>query len=268
VKTSVHIGTQGWIYDDWLGPLYPPGTSRKEMLKLYSKVFDTVEIDSTFYAVPSESTIGGWCERTPKDFKFSVKVPSEITHKKRLRITRNDLADFTDRIRGMGEKLGAVLIQLPPDFSPLEYRSLISFLDILPADLRFAVEFRDSSWLTKRVLRDLTAHNVALTLCDSRWINRDLSLSLVEQPTSSFSYVRWLGPMELTDFSRIQIDRNSEMEMWREAFLRLAAQVETVFGYFNNQFQGHSPASCNQFKSLLSLPTVSPDALIIQPSLF
>jgi uncharacterized protein YecE (DUF72 family) len=231
-------------------------------------VFNTVEIDSTFYAIPAESSVRGWLERTPAEFRFSVKIPSEITHKKRLRESHQDLYSFLERIRLLGEKLGVILIQMPPDFSPREFDSVRSFLGLLPADLRFAIEFRDPGWLTDRVLAELERHNVALTLADSRWIDRSISLSLMDTPTASFTYIRWLGPRELTDLSRIQIDREREMEMWSGGFSHIIERVEAVFGYFNNHFQGHSPASCNLFKRRLNLPVVDPAELIIQPSLF
>jgi uncharacterized protein YecE (DUF72 family) len=269
VKASIYLGTQGWIYEGWEGPFYPRKTSPKEMLRLYSRIFNTVEIDSTFYAIPAKNTVAGWYERTPKNFKFCVKIISEITHKKRLRDVELELKSFLERIRLLGEKLGAILIQLPPDFSPAEFGSLRSFLTLLPRDLFFTVEFRDSDWLKDdRFLEELKAYNVAVALTDSRWIDRKLSLSLVEHPTSTFSYVRWLGPRELTDFSRVQIDRAEEMKLWARGFQLLSTRVDVVFGYFNNHFQGHSPASCTEFKQILGLPTISPDELIIQPSLF
>lgn len=268
MKARVRIGTQGWNYDGWTGPFYPPKTSKKEALSLYAKVFDTVEIDSTFYAIPPENTVRGWAERTPADFTFSVKLPSEITHENRLQSSGEILLRFVERMQLLGDKLGCVLIQLPPDFSPAEHRSLSEFIRLLPSDTRFAIEFRDRDWLDSRVLNELREHNVALTLADSKWIDREASFDLAASPTASFSYVRWLGPRDLTDFSRIQIDRTDELRGWADAFAVLTEKVETVFGYFNNHFQGHSPASCNMFKKMIGLPTVDPDQLIVQPSLF
>lgn len=265
---AIYLGTQGWIYDDWIGSFYPVRTSRKEMLRLYSKVFHSVEIDSTYYAIPSENSIRSWFERTPPHFKFSVKLISEITHKKRLRESESDLQAFVDRVRLLGQKLGVVLIQLPPDFSPSEFGAFKKFCGLLPDDLRFAVEFRNPVWYGERTVELLEAHNVALTLADSKWIDRELSISYVETPTADFTYLRWLGPRELADFSRIQIDRTREMKMWAEAFARLTGKVDTIYGYFNNHYQGHSPASCNQFKALTGQPLVSPAELILQPSLF
>jgi uncharacterized protein YecE (DUF72 family) len=264
----IYIGTQGWNYEGWTGPFYPRGTAKKEMLALYSKVFNTVEIDSTFYAIPASAAVQGWADRTPVDFKFSVKLPSEITHKNRLQGSEDCLKQFLDRIRLLGDKLGSILIQLPPDFSPSERKALSGFLKLLPADFNFALEFRDRAWLESDIQAELKSHNVALTLTDSKWIERDESFELIDKPTASFAYVRWLGPRELTDYSRVQIDRTVELEQWANAFKRLAKQVPLIFGYFNNHFQGHSPASTNQFKQMIGQKITSPQELVIQPSLF
>jgi uncharacterized protein YecE (DUF72 family) len=268
MRTKVFLGTQGWNYEGWIGPFYPPGTKTKEMLSLYAGVFDTVEIDSTFYAIPSETSVKGWAARTPNDFIFSLKLPSEITHRNRLRDSQDLLEQFIQRAALLGHKLGCVLIQLPPDFSPNEQAALRSFIDALPSRLRFAVEFRDANWLTPETINTLARRNVALTLTDSRWVHRTLSFRFIEDYPADFAYVRWLGPRELTDYSRIQFDRSKELAQWGEAFAVLQDKVTQVYGYFNNHFQGHSPASCNIFKEMIGLPIVRPDSLIKQPSLF
>jgi uncharacterized protein YecE (DUF72 family) len=266
--TNILLGTQGWNYEGWAGSFYPRGVSSKETLSLYSKIFDTVEIDSTFYATPSENSVRGWKTRTPAGFVFSVKLPSEITHKNRLKDSQAPLKHFLDRIRLLGDKLGCVLIQMPPDFSPAEKGAFSDFLKLLPSDTRFAVEFRNPRWMTDPALAELGERNIALTLTDSRWIHRDLSFSAIKDYPADFAYVRWLGPRDLTDFSRIQIDRTKELKQWADAFNELREKVKTVFGYFNNHFQGHSPSSCNQFKQMIGLPVVEPETLIAQPSLF
>src|SRR5437868_14908428 len=107
MSAVIHIGTQGWNYDGWVGSFYPRKTSTKEMLSLYGKIFDTVEIDSTFYAIPPENSVKGWYEKTPDTFKFSVKLPSEITHKNRLRDSEEYLALFLQRVDLLKEKLGS-----------------------------------------------------------------------------------------------------------------------------------------------------------------
>ena len=268
MTARILLGTQGWNYDGWVGPFYPPKTPKQEMLRLYSKIFNTVEIDSTFYAIPAESSVRSWAARTPPEFTFSVKLPSEITHKNRLRDSGDYLIQFVERMQCLQQKLGCVLIQLPPDFSPGERQPLNAFLELLPTDIKFAVEFRDHEWITERTLKELNEYKVALALTDSKWIERKTIIKIVEHSTVDFSYVRWLGPRELTDFSRIQIDRSKEISEWAEFFLNYRKQVSVIFGYFNNHYQGHSPASCNDFKRVLGLPAVSPNELIVQPSLF
>ena len=268
MKAKIYLGTQGWNYKGWTGAFYPPNTKTEETLGLYSKIFDSVEIDSTFYAVPAEGAVRGWEGRTPAGFKFSVKLPSEITHKNRLQDSEAILNHFIQRINLLKEKLGCILIQLPPDFSPGERKSLSSFLKLLPRHTKFAIEFRDPRWVGDKTLDELRDYNVAFALVDSRWISRDLSISVADRPTADFSYVRWLGPRDLTDFSRIQIERKEEMEQWARVFETISLKTSTIFGYFNNHFQGHSPASCNIFKSLINIPIIEPATLIIQPSLF
>lgn len=268
MSAEIRIGTQGWNYDGWLRSFYPPKTSAKEMLSLYAKVFNTVEIDSTFYAIPAENSVRGWYEKTPDSFLFSVKLPSEITHKNRLRESEKPLMDFAQRMLLLKEKLGCILIQLPPDFSPSESQALRNFLKILPDGFKFAVEFRDTNWIKEDILAELEEHKVALALTDGKWVSREKSLSLIEQQQSSFSYIRWLGPRELTDFSRIQIDRTKELSQWADAFQVISQKSSIIYGYFNNHFQGHSPASSNKFKKLLGLPLIDPTSLIVQPSLF
>lgn len=267
-KKKIYIGTQGWNYEGWTGPFYPRGTAKKDMLGLYSKIFNTVEIDSTFYAIPPANSVEGWAKRTPADFKFSVKLPSEITHKNRLQDSKDYLNQFLNRIQLFGEKLGCILIQLPPDFSSSERRSLSSFLKLLPKEFNFAVEFRDSNWLETDIQSELKSYNVALTLTDSKWINRNRSFELVDDPTADFAYVRWMGLRELTDYSCVQIDRTVELEQWAGAVKKLAAKVPLIYGYFNNHFQGHSPASSNQFKQMIGLKAISPQELVVQPTLF
>ena len=248
MRARIFLGTQGWNYEDWVGSFYPRGSKTKEMLSLYAKIFDTVEVDSTFYAIPSENSVKGWAERTPASFNFSLKLPSEITHKNRLRDSQGILEQFIQRINLLEDKLGCVLIQLPPDFSPNEQAAFGNFIDLLPAQRRFAVEFRDANWLNEQTINTLARKNVALT--------------------ADFAYVRWLGPRELTDYSRIQLDRSRELSQWAESFAALQERVTQIYGYFNNHFQGHSPGSCNLFKEMLGLPVIRPESLIKQPSLF
>lgn len=272
MASKVHLGTQGWNYQDWVGPFYPRGSRASEFLDLYARVFETVEIDSSFYAIPSEASVKSWRKRAPAGFTYSLKLPQQITHEQHLRDSEDALERFCQRALELGDTLAMVLIQLPPDFSPRAWPSLESFIHLLPSEIRFAVEFRDQSWLVEpmldQVLKLFAKREVALALVEGQWVQRGLWFQILDRPTSPLAYVRWMGPRDLTDFSRVQINRDRELAEWAEAFDFLCQRVEAVYGYFNNHFQGHSPASCNHFKRLIGQPVIEPESLISQPSLF
>jgi uncharacterized protein YecE (DUF72 family) len=269
MSSRIRIGTQGWNYDAWVGPFYPDGTKAVDFLAIYSRAFDTVEVDSTFYAVPPSKTIRGWAQRTPPGFLFSLKLPQEITHQRRFRDSDDIAKEFFDRARELEDKLGPVLIQLGPDFLPSELPALAKFLPALPEDIGFAIEFRDKGWLHDGVIALLSEHNVALTLSDGRWIPRKQMLALADRPTADFVYIRWMGAdREIVDYSRIQIDRSRELELWAGVMTQLANRGRTVYGYVNNHFAGHSPSSARELQRLLNLSPVDPEQLGEQMTLF
>ncbi len=266
---QVHIGTQGWNYDAWVGSFYPKGTRPANFLRTYARAFDTVEIDSTFYAIPPAATVEGWAGRVPEGFVFSLKMPRAITHEQGLEDAWELLEAFTSRARLLGAKLGPVLIQLGPEFGPARRPALERFLPRLPHDLRFAVEFRQRGWLAAEHLRLLADHGVALALADGRFVPRERLLELAESPTSDFAYVRWMGPdRKIEDYARVVVDRSHEIGEWALALAALASRVSTVRGYFNNHFQGHSPASARTMQRLLGQQPVEPAALRDQAELF
>jgi uncharacterized protein YecE (DUF72 family) len=127
------VGTQGWNYDAWVGPFYPEGTRPVDFLRVYARAFDTVEVDSTFYAIPAPRTLRDWAERVPDEFQFALKMPQEITHESRLRNVAPALDQFFERARELGPKLGPVLVQLGPDFAPNELPALATFLPLCHA---------------------------------------------------------------------------------------------------------------------------------------
>ena len=269
MPARIRIGTQGWNYDAWVGPFYPVGTRPADFLSVYARAFDTVEVDSTFYAVPPATTVRGWAQRTPGDFRFALKLPQEITHERRLRDVEDVAELFFERARELGEKLGPVLIQLGPDFGPVELPALSRFLPTLPRDIAFAIEFRQRGWIHEGVLALLAEHHVALALTDARWIPRKQMLSLAERPTADFVYVRWMGPdREIVDYSRIQVDRERELELWATVIWPLAERGYHVYGYVNNHFAGHSPASARELQRLLRQSPVDPSTLGEQMTLF
>lgn len=265
---KVRIGTQGWNYDAWAGPFYPDETRPADFLRVYSRAFDTVEVDSTFYGLPPASTLRDWAGRVPDEFQFALKLSQEITHENRLRNVAVALELFFDRVRELGAKLGPVLAQLGPDLAPAELPALATFLPLLPRDIRVAVEFRHRGWIHDGVLALLAEHNVALALTDARWIPRKTMLALAERPTADFTYIRWMGPdRDIVDYSRVQVDRSREIEGWARVLRGIATKVE-VYGYFNNHFAGHSPASARLLQERLGIPVVHPSQLGEQLSLF
>lgn len=265
----IRLGTQGWNYDAWVGPFYPSGTRQGEFLRIYARAFETVEVDSTFYAVPSSKTVRGWAERVPEGFTFSLKMPQEITHERKLRDADGVLAEFVERARDLGDKLGPVLIQFGPDFAPVELPALAQFLPKLPRDIRFSVEFRHRGWINDGIIALLAEHHVGLTLTDGRWLQRKQMMALASRPTSDFVYLRWMGPdRSIVDFSRIQVDRTRELETWAGVLWELAEQGFDVYGYVNNHFAGHSPSSTRDLQKLLGQSPVDPERLGEQMTLF
>lgn len=268
-RPRIRLGTMGWNYADWIGPFYPSGTPSRDMLRLYARAFDTVEVDSTFYAIPAQKTVRGWLERTPEHFVFCLKLPQEITHERRLVGADSVLYEFLDRAREMGPRLGPVLVQLGPDFSPAEQPALERFLTLLPSDVRFAVEFRQKGWINQEIHDLLTAHRVALAVSDGRFIPREWALSLVRRPTTDFHYLRWLGETrDIVDHSHVQVDRTADLREWAGVIGALPLDAFTVYGYYNNHYSGHSPATAHAMLKLLGEDPLAPDQVGDQISLF
>ncbi len=262
MAARLRLGCQGWNYPDWVGPFYPEGTRPAEFLGTYARAFDTVEVDSTFYAIPPESTVRGWAARTPDGFTFALKLPQEITHERRFAGSEAVEAAFFARARLLGAKLGTILVQLGPDFSPHERDALEAFLARRPVDLDLAVEFRQREWMRVETLAMLRHHGVALTLTDARWIPRKWMLAACAKPTADHAYIRWMGPdRSITTFGRVLHDRSAELDAWAEALPAILERVRVAYGYVNNHFSGHSPANVRMLQTRLGERVVEPGEL-------
>ena len=259
---GLYIGTQGFAFRDWRGSFFPGHATPSRYLELYSRQFRTVEIDSTFYGIPKPATVVGWRQRTPPDFYFTAKFPQAITHEKML-VECDELTQcFIDTMRHLGEKLGPLLLQFSYRFGPDRFDDLARYLDVLPLDLRFAVELRNRNLYDTEICDMLRARNVALTLHDLYYMPRH------EETTTDFVYIRWLGRRAaLKVFNRIQLDRADEQAWWAERVQRFVEQGLMVFGYFNNHWAGHAPASARAFLTLLGQPVNLPDSEPHQPRL-
>lgn len=271
------IGCQGWNYDDWVTRLgnapivYPHGTRQADMLATYARAFETVEVDSTFYAIPAPATVENWAKRTPEGFTFSLKLPREITHERAFGPGSDLLlAEFCARARLLGEKLGCVLIQTAPQFeaAPENLRALDIFLPQLPKDVRFSIEFRHNSWATGDVADWLSRFNVPVTLVEGPWINRRTLWQLFARQEVDFAYVRWMGERDLTRFDVVQRPQDANLEIWARACERLRERVPVTYAYFSNFYEGHAPASANRLKKLLGDEVIESGDLEDQPSLF
>ncbi len=266
-----YIGTQGWYYGSWVGPFYPPGTRSAGMLAQYARAFDSVEVDSTFYQIPAEPVVERWRESVPDGFIFSLKLPQEITHEKRLDDCDATLTRFLQRVELLRDRAGPILIQLSPTFLPTRDNMgrLSRFVNGLTRDFRWVIEFRDAGWLIDPTLEFLALNGVGLALVDGRWLPRDRVLELSQDLPTGFAYVRWMGAgRRYTDYSRVQGDAADELELWAEALQSLSSKVGRIFGYVNNHFQGHAPHSAREFQRILGVAPVAPEALREQAELF
>lgn len=246
---SILLGTSGWSYRDWIGPFYKK--KEKSMLKAHSKVFKTAEIDSTFYAYPSRGTVMGWVKYSPEDHVFSAKLPKLITHEKALNLdegVEEDLNRFCDIIRPilLNGKLGCLLIQLPPKYA-FDLDHLDKFFRILPAEFKFAVEFRHLSWMRNETWKLLKKYGVAYTIVDEPLLPPEVHV------TSDFAYFRWHGHGTRPWFNYRY--STEELKPWVPKVRKVAKGVKKVYGYFNNHFHGYAVENCLQVLEMLGVLT-------------
>ncbi len=232
---NVHIGTMGWSYDFWIGNFYPEGSDN--LLGEYAKNFDTVEINNTFYRIPSRDIVLNWKEATPDDFIFSAKFPRKITHIKKLQDCEEELKVFIEHISLLGDKLGPMLLQFPPDFKPENFEVLKDFLTILPEGYRFAVEVRNKKWLDERFYGLLRDHDVALVLIDHPWMPEMNTI------TADFTYIRWEGDRKKVKgtLGKVERERSKDIIDWAGKIKGFMGDQVEIFGYFSKSYSGYPP---------------------------
>jgi uncharacterized protein YecE (DUF72 family) len=233
----VHVGTMGWSYNFWIGSFYPKETKSTQFLTEYSKHFDTVEIDNTFYRVPSKSSLEKWKEQTPADFVFSAKFPQIITHRKMLKDCEQDVKFFIERMSLLGNKLGPLLIQLPPAFGGKQITLLKDFLPKLPKSYRYAAEIRNTQLLNSELFTILRQNEVALAIVASPFMPE------INELTARFVYVRWEGDRKRVNgtLGRTEVDRTNETPMWAQKVKTFLGETNEVFGYFSKYYSGNPP---------------------------
>jgi uncharacterized protein YecE (DUF72 family) len=259
---AVHLGTSSFTAAGWEGTFYPRGIKSTDRLAFYAEQFDAVEIDSTFYACPSPRTVEGWAAKTPEDFIFSVKIPQTITHEKVLVDCSAELKQFVETMGILGGKLGPMVLQFPV-FSRSAFKSqsdfldrLIPFLRTLPQGHKFAVEIRNKEWLDAQFAEVLRDFHVALVLQDRSRIPLPKELLQKFDPiTADWTYIRWLGNRKeieqiTTVWGKTVIDRTDEIRSWVDVCYETVRRGVKVFGYANNHYGGHAPATIRQFRDL------------------
>ena len=248
VHPRLHVGTSGWAYPDWVGPFYPAGTAPRDFLASYSQRFGAVEIDSTFYRIPTAKMVDAWNAATPEDFRFTPKVSQIITHEKRLEDCAVELVMFLDVARRLGAKLGPLVFQFDAGFRVDSLPVLGAFLEGLPKDIRYAVEIRHRSWLCDEFYQLLERHKVALVLADLYYMPK------LDKVTTTFTYIRLLGKRGdiPDDFSQVRLDRERELRLWAGRIRTYLERGLEVFVFANNRFQGHGPATARALLTRLA----------------
>jgi uncharacterized protein YecE (DUF72 family) len=224
-----YIGTSGWHYDHWREQFYPVKLPKAKWLEFYSGYFNTVELNNSFYRLPSEAAFSNWRDSTPGNFTFAVKVSRFITHIRRLRDTEEALEKFIVRAKILGEKLGPILYQLPPSMHRND-GLLESFLSTLPQGLKHVIEFRHQSWFEDGVYQILRKYNAGFCIFDMPSVSCPLVV------TADFIYIRFHGSTGLywSCYS------DEELDTWVKRLVALAKDSKKVFAYFNNDAGGYA----------------------------
>lgn len=255
VHPRLHLGTSSFSHESWVGPFYPDGAKPGDFLALYARRFETVEIDATFYRIPSAAQARSWAAKTPEGFRIAAKVPQVVTHEKTLVDCADDVRAFLGAMDELGDRRGPLLFQFPY-FRRDAFASagaflarLEPFLESLPRGPRFALEIRNKGWIGEPLLSLLRRHGIAYALIDHPWMPPiEELLQRHDVVTADFSYVRWLGDRQgiearTTSWDRLIVDRTSDMERWAPALETLLERDIHVYGYFNNHYAGHAPGS-------------------------
>jgi uncharacterized protein YecE (DUF72 family) len=238
----VHVGCSGWVYRDWRGVLYPERLPQRLWLERYAEVFETVEVNNTFYRLPAKDTVATWAETVPRGFRFTVKASRFLTHIKRLGDLRQGLRRFYSRIEPLAEagSLGPVLWQLPANFHRDDER-LQAALERLPHG-RHAFEFRDESWFCDEIYALLRSHGAALVIGD--------------HPERPFQAHELTAPWTLIRFHHGRRGRRGnyserELEAWARRIAQWRRRAE-VYAYFNNDWEGFAVRNARRLDRSLS----------------
>jgi uncharacterized protein YecE (DUF72 family) len=271
---QVRFGTSSFSWEDWVGPFYPAGAQPADFLRHYARVFDTVEVDSTYYAIPSLRTVEGWVRKTPESFLLSAKFPRSIVHAGEgprpdpSRILDPDSTyavrdEFLTVMCRLGPRLGPLVLQFP-FFSKESFDSPAAFLERLgrflgdlPRDFRYGVEVRNRDWMSHDLAAICRENGVALVLVDQAWMpHGDRVERKLDPVTADFVYVRLLGDRHKTEaltttWDREVLDHAERLERWAAFLLRMLQRPVLSLVYVNNHYAGHAPATVRRLQTLV-----------------
>lgn len=238
MSTKYYIGTSGWHYQHWRERFYPRDLNTSRWLEFYSQSFDTVELNNSFYRLPTEKAFATWRDASPLGFTFAVKVSRFITHIKRLKDTTEPVVNFMARARLLEQKMGPLLYQLPPNMKR-NNQTLEDFLKALPSGQRHVFEFRNDSWLDDRVFELLHRYNAGFCIFDMPGLTTPIVA------TADFAYIRFHGSTWLYggDYSE------NELEDWARRIVALGVKV--VYVYFNNDAEAFAVRNALTLRHLL-----------------
>jgi uncharacterized protein YecE (DUF72 family) len=262
---NLFLGTSSWSSADWVGPFYPANLKPGQFIQAYARCFRAVEIDTTYYSIPSRSMVTGWREKTPPGFIFAAKVPGVITHEKVLRDCQSEFTSFLSNIELLGDRLGPLLLQFPyfnknafTSREPFE-KLLVAFLKTLPKDFQFALEIRNKNWISWDFLELLREHSVAFALVAQAWMPRiDTLAKALDLITADFCYARFIGDRKGIEsktkkWDRVIEDKTDEMKVWVAELKKITSKGIKTYAFFNNHYAGFAPGSVKLFEDLWEL---------------
>ena len=262
---EIRTGCSGWSYNQWVGTFYPIGTKTGDFLKVYSGIFDIVEIDSSFYGIPDKHTVENWSNVVPPDFAFTSKMPKTVTHDMRLRNASGEARKFIDVIGTLGDKLKSILIQLPPSLTFKEgFGNLKKLIDDLPSGVRYSVEMRHNSWFVDDTFFMLRDSGVGLAWSEIPYAHVPPVI------TSDTVYLRFVGDRSIREeeFGKVLRDRSVEVGLWAKELKEKEDMIKHAYVLSNNHFQGFGPATVNLFRKMSGLETIDWTARNGQTTLF
>jgi uncharacterized protein YecE (DUF72 family) len=239
-RGRVYIGTSGWHYPHWRGRFYPSDLTAARMLRYYADCFDTVEINNSFYRLPTRSALDGWCRDTPGSFRFAVKASRYITHNLKLKDPKQAKQKFLSQIESLGRRLGPILFQLPPNWK-IHVERLDEFLHGLPRRYRCTFEFRNPTWHVPEVYDTLRRHRAALCIYEIAGFQGPMEV------TADFTYIRLHGPGDKYqgDYSE------STLRTWAKRIQNWRKELTRVFVYFDNDQSGFAAKNALELKRML-----------------